>query len=294
MRVNNAQQFARRVEADRNIVESAMESRELPDGTVVRLAIFGQGPVVVCVPTVSELNFVYVPHIQDLCDRFTVVVYEPRTGVDERVSVSDRTLELAAVVEAIDGQAHLLSWSDGGSAAYRFAAEYPHLCLSATFLGLADRYRFPGPLNPLAHLIYSGRVDRLVPLIAMRALLSWFLGGPRASRRWLYAETGRLPNLRQLLRYTILPCMIEHAPCQPVQVPSLLIGGDHDALVGVRSMTRMVGVLGPQASLVIISGGEHILGYTSPARVNAALNEFLSSISLGASSKPWSKPLSNT
>jgi pimeloyl-ACP methyl ester carboxylesterase len=265
-----------------------MESRELPNGTVVRMAIFGQGPVVVCAPTVSELNFVYLPHIQYLRDRFTVVVYEPRTSVHERLSLADRTLELAAVVEAIDGQAHLLSWSDGGSAAYRLATEHPARCLSATFLGLADQYRFPGPLNPLARLIYSGRVDRLVPLIVMRALLSWFLGGPRASRRWLYAETGRIPNLRGLLRYTILPCMIEHAPYRPLQVPSLLIGGDHDALVGVRSMTRMVGILGSPASLVVIPGGEHILGYTSPARVNAALDEFLSSTSLGATSNPSS------
>jgi pimeloyl-ACP methyl ester carboxylesterase len=291
--MNHAQLFQDRVEGDRAVLESAMEPHHLPDGQVIRMAMFGEGPIVVCPPTIAELNFVYLPQIRHLQHRFTFVIYEPRVSVHERVSVIDRTLELAAVVDAVGGQAHVLSWSDGGSAAYRFATEYPSKCLSTTFLGLADRYRLPGPLNQLAHLIYSGRVDRLVPQVAIRMLLSWFLGGPRAPRRWIYAETGRLPQLRHLLRFTILPCMVEHAPREPVQMAALLIGGDHDALVNVRSMARMSAILGSRASFVTIPGGEHILGYTAPEQVNAALDEFLTRYQTGADSRP-TQPTANT
>src|SRR4051812_7112635 len=82
--MKSAQQFAHRVDADRLLVESAMESRQLPDGSVVRMAVFGPGPVVLCAPTLAELTFVYVPHTHHLRDRFTVVVYEPRISVQER------------------------------------------------------------------------------------------------------------------------------------------------------------------------------------------------------------------
>lgn len=276
--MNHTQLFHDRVEGDRAVIESAMKLHRLSDGTVIRMAKFGQGPLVVCPPIIAELNFVYLPQIRHLQHRFTFVIYEPRVSVDERVSVADRAVELASVVDAVGGQAHLLSWSDGGSAAYLFATEHPRKCLSTIFLGLADRYKLPGPLHELTRLIYAGRIDRLVPRFAFRMLLAWFLGGSRAPRRWVFAETGRLRDLRRLVRYSVLPCMLEHVPAEPVEMPALLIGGDRDALVDLRSMARMSAILGPQTRFVSVPGGEHILGYTATEQVNAALDEFLARI----------------
>lgn len=270
--------FGRRVDADRRVLDARMRPRELADGTIVRMAVFGQGPVLVCAPTVAQLGFVYMPHIARLQERFTVVLYEPRVSARERVSVDDRVRELRAVVAASGGRAHLLSWSDGGSAAYRFAAAHPDMCRSLMFLGLPDAYRFPGPLNRLAQLVYAGRVDRLVPGVAVRVLLAWFLGGPRVPRRWLFAETGRLDDVRGLLRFSILPCMVEHRADAAVPVPALVVGGDRDTLVRPRAMRRFADVLGRQASFVLIEGGEHMLGYAAPAKVNDAVEDFLARV----------------
>ena len=272
--------FTQRVDTDNALIASAMRPLALPDGStmrVARLGAVGKGPVVVCVPTVAELNFVYVPMIRELGDRFEFVLYEPALSFSRRIGVSDRQDEILALIDALGGApVHLMAWSDGGSAAYRLAAQDPERVVSLLLLGLADRYRLPGPLNLLLQGMDRFPLHRVTPTILVRLLLAWFMGGPQVPRRWFLAESRRIRPFVPFVKYSLLPCMTDHAPrANEIGVPTLLVGGDNDALVSVGQLRGMASLLGSHARFVLVPGGEHLLGYASPAPVNRAVREFL-------------------
>lgn len=245
-------------------------------GGEVPIARFGSGPLVVCVPLVPEVEFVYTPQIQHLADRFEVVLYRPNLSRSHRVSVADRQAELESVLDLLGGgPVHLLAWSDGGSVAYRAVRSRPERFRSLALLGLADRYAFPAPVQALTDLLYERPIEWAVPTVAASALLARYLGGPRFSRGWLFREARRIERLPQYLRHSILPLMLEHEPDgSRCPVPSVVIGGDRDALVPVDRMRRMAALLGPDTEFVVVPGGEHMLGYVSPQQVDDALDGF--------------------
>ncbi|MFH9425686.1 alpha/beta fold hydrolase [Streptomyces sp. NPDC017529] len=272
-------ELAARVQRDRNMLEGETRSIRLNDGTSVRLARFGHGPLVICVGTVPELGFVYAPHIRALESRYQIVVYEPRMSRSERVSVEDRAEELTAVAESLDeGPAHVLSWSDAGAAAYSACIRRPELFRSAAFLGLADAYFFPGPLNLLAKQLYHRPIERLFPAIVLRLLLSHYLSGRCISPLWVYSETRRIGKLPLYFKHSILPLMLEHDSSQgEVPFPTLMVAGGQDTLVQVRQARAMAHILGPRCEFVLLPEGEHFLGYAAPETVGEALIQFYTS-----------------
>lgn len=266
--------LSRRVAADRAAIDQEMRTVTGAGDRPIRLARFGSGTPVVCLPMITELNFVYYPHAEALADRHEVVLYEPALSRAGRISVADRARELRAVLDILDEPAHLLAWSDAGSAAYYAGLRWPELLRSVAFLGLADNYVFPQPLQAFAQSLDKWPLDKLLPTAALRLLLSHYLSGPRVPFRWVHAETGKIPQLRALFRHSILPCMLDHRPsaADDFTVPSLFLGGDRDTLVSTRQMKAMARHLGCEFTL--IPGGEHFLGYADPDAVNLALSEF--------------------
>lgn len=276
MTVRDHGELAARVSRDRDMLEAAMTTCALPDGSTVRVARFGAGPVVVCAPTVPELGFVYLPHALHLAERFEVVIYEPRMSRTARVTVVDRAAELRAVAQVISDQpVHLLSWSDAGSVIYRAARDEPDAYRTLTFMGLPDRYVFPGPLQAFTRLMYRRNITATVPPAVLAGLLAHFLSGPKMDRRWVFGEARAIDRLVPYFRHSILPCMLEHAP-KPgeIDLPTLYLAGDDDTLVTVEQMRRMAAMLGDRTEFVPVTGGEHILGYAAPEQVNAALEDF--------------------
>lgn len=276
----SAEHLHERVQRDRAEMEGAMRSERAADGSEIRIARFGSGEALVCVPSVPEVDFVYMPQIRHLADRYQVIIYEPRLSRTQRVGLDVRQAELSAVMDIVSsGPVHLLAWSDSGSIAYRAVRSRSDRFRSVALLGLPDRYAFPGPVHAFAQLLYRRPIDRTVPAFALSALLARYLGGPRFSRRWVFGEAQRIQRLPQYVRNSILPLMLEHrADDIGVPVPALLVGGDHDALVTVEQMRRMAGLLNAAAEFVVIPRGEHMLGYVSPDEVNDALDHFYASV----------------
>ena len=265
-----------RIERDRAVLNAAMVDHRLRDGSSVRVARFGSGPTVLCVPMVQQLGFIYMPQVEHLMQDHQVVLYEPRLSRTARVSVADRAAELREVVELLgDRPVHLLAWSDAGAAAYLVGLQRPDRVASLALLGLADRYAFPQPVQALARNLYARPIERFVPHVLCSALLAMVLSGPRFSWRWVLREAQGIEGLPHLLKHSILPLVMEHKPHpQQLPMPSLLIGGDDDALVTVEQMQRMAVALGTECQFVALPGGEHALGYATPDEVNAILSHF--------------------
>lgn len=260
----------------RDSIDRATRPVELTDGSTVGVARFGRGPMVVCVPTITELNFVYAPQIEALSDRYELVLYQPRLSRTRRVSLADRVRELVLVLDALEAEpAHLLAWSDAGSVAYRAARLHPGRLASVAFLGLPDQYRFPGPLRWFADALYRYPIGAAVPSAVIGLLLSHFLAGPRIPSGWVFGESRRITGLSALFKHSILPCMLEHRPVAgPLGLPSLMVAGTRDALVGVDRMRAMARLLGPRCEVRVVAGGEHILPYANPDAVNQSLARF--------------------
>ncbi|UUV35878.1 alpha/beta hydrolase [Amycolatopsis roodepoortensis] len=275
----------KRVDHDRAAIDTAMTTQETPDGSTIRIARIGTGPTVVCLPMITELNFVYLPQVQALSDQYEFVIYEPRLSRTHRVSAADRARELRTVIDTVGAEsAHLLAWSDAGSAAYLACRWWPERIRSAVFLGLADHYTFPQPIQMLTHALDRFPIEKAFPPPVLGRLISHYLGGSKIPPRWVYSETRRIPQLRQLFKYSVLPCFRDHQPdSEPFPVPALLIGGDKDALVTPAQMRNMARLLNPDREAVIVPGGEHILGYATPEPVNDAVRDFYNVVDARAS-----------
>lgn len=270
----SVQQWRAQIAEDRATLEAATRSYPTSDGGSVRIARFGSGAPLVCAPSVPEVNFVYMRQIEHLAQRYEVAIYEPRLSRTRRAGLPERQAELAGVVEALDaGPVHLLAWSDAGSYAYQAAKRRPEAFRSMALLGLADKYAFPRPLQAYAELLYRRPIESTLPGVAVSALLARYLGGPTFPRRALFAEAQRIERLPEYLKHSILPMILDHEPDDSgVAIPSIVVGGDQDALVPMDSMRRMAGLL--RTEFVPIPGGEHLLGYCSPQPVNEALDRF--------------------
>jgi pimeloyl-ACP methyl ester carboxylesterase len=272
----SVQQLAAQIARDRAALAAATRPYATADGRRVPVARFGAGTPVVCAPSVPDVDFIYLRQIEHLAQHHEVFLHQPRLSRSRRVGLEERRAELEAVVDALDvGPVHLLAWSDSGSYAYRAAGHRPDLFRSLALLGLPDRYAFPRPVQAFAELLYRHPIEATLPAVVVSGLLARYMGGPRFSRRCLFQQAQRIRQLPEYLKHSILPMMLDHAPDDsPPAMPSIVVGGDRDALVPVSGMRRMAALLGPETEFILVPGGEHMLGYCSPRQVNSALDQF--------------------
>lgn len=261
---------------DQQHIEEAMRPLAVPRHGPIRLYDIGTGEPLVFVPMVQELNFVYARQLEEFAGDHRVILYEPRLSRRSHVGIADRAAEVLALLDTLElPAAHLVAWSDTGAAAYVFAKQWPKRCRSVVFLSLADRYRFPQPLQALMSVLDRLPVEGLVPTFLLSRILGHYLGGQRVKPAWVAKDAGRIPQLPQLFKHSILPNLIEHRPrAGEVNVPSLVVCGTDDALVTVAQAQRMARLLPNAAEAVIVPGGEHFLPYTNAEEVNHSLRDF--------------------
>jgi pimeloyl-ACP methyl ester carboxylesterase len=275
-----SESLLKEAEDDQCFVESNMQPLTLADGSTRRYLSRGVGEALVCIPMIPELNFVYVPQLRALSTHRRVILYEPQLSRSTRVGIKDRADETRGVLDALRiDRAHLVAWSDTGSPAYIFARDWRERCSSVTFLGLADRYRFPLPLAAIIGLYEALPIERFVPQAVVASILGQYLSGRTVRRSWVRAKAMTIPELPSLFKFSVLPNLLEHKPrAQELQVPCALICGDADALVSLSQARRMLGLLPLGSLFVEIPNGEHFLNYVSRDAVNESIERFLNGI----------------
>jgi 3-oxoadipate enol-lactonase len=262
--------------ADQNAIEQRMRAVTLEDKSVVRVLDGGQGEAIIFLPMITELNFVYARQLDEFEIDHRIILYEPRLSRQSHFGIAARANEVLTLMNALGLEsAHIVAWSDTGSAAYYLARHWPKRCRSVVFMGLADRYKFPQPLHFLTNMLAILPVEALVPSWMLARILARYLGGPRVNPTWVARRAVKVPQLSRLFKNSILPNLIEHRPTSGEirDVACLVICGNNDALVSVDQARRMADLL-PGAEAKIIPGGEHFLGYVNAEAVNAIMREF--------------------
>ena len=266
-----------------NIAESAQTRwLERPEGRIAYDAI-GTGPLVVCVPGMSELRSVYRHTAPALAAAgYQVVTMDLRGHGD-----SDATFasyddvaaggDLLALIEQLGGPATVIGNSMGAGAAAWAAAERPELISGLVLVGAFVRNP---PMNPLLAL-------------AFRVMMA----GPWAPRVWtsylpklypgrrpedfaehtdaIVASMRRPGHARAFSRTT----RTSHAPVEArlgeVTAPVLVVMGDRDpdfadaAAEGRWIAERLNG------DLLLVPGAGHYPHVEDPQLVNPAIAEFI-------------------
>lgn len=266
---------------DQHSISQSMNLVRLDDGTAIRVFDEGQGDPIIFVATVPELHFVYAPQLEEFSKNHRVILYDPRLSRRSFVRVADRAHEIVLLIKALGlGATHIVAWSDAGSVAYYLARESPNLCRSVTFLGLADKYIYPEPLQFLSKVLLNLPIEKYVPSFVIARILAKFLGGSRAKPEWIMHRARSIPQLSQYFKYSILPCMVDHHPvADEINISCLVVCGDNDALVSVEQSQSLAQMLPRVKEAIIIPDGEHMLSLANAEPVNQIIQKYYSDLS---------------
>lgn len=270
-----------KADVDQKWIQDRMREVTLKDQSKLKVFDSGSGEPIIFLPMVIELNFVYARQLEEFEIDHRVILYEPRLSRNSYFGVADRAREVIDLMDALEiERAHIAAWSDAGAGAYLLAKNFPHRCRSVVFFGLADRYRFPQPLQFLTHALATLPIERTVPSWLLAQILSRHLGGPQLKPKWVAERAAQVPQLARLFKHSVLPQLIEHQPVagEIKDVPCLQISGDKDLLVSVEQAQHMAQILSPSREAVIVPGGEHFLCYVNYQAVNQAMRQFYRSL----------------
>jgi pimeloyl-ACP methyl ester carboxylesterase len=256
-------------------------SVRLPGGLELAYRRAGQGPPLVLLHGAASDGREWLPQLDGLSDRLTVVAWdEPGAGRSsdpaEDFGLADFADALARFIDALGfASAYVGGLSWGGVVAQELYRRHPDRVAS---LILADTYAgWKGSLSEAecAHRLAaaveqaSAPPDRFAP-----SLPGLFAPGAPASlverRDAIMADT-RPSGLRRTAT-AIAAC--DHRDLLPrIAVPTLLIWGEHDARSPL-SVAEQFRTAIPGARLVVIPDAGHMSNLEQPARFNAAIREF--------------------
>ncbi|MFF4751953.1 alpha/beta fold hydrolase [Streptomyces sp. NPDC002514] len=168
-----------------------------PDGTPIAYQRSGRGPAVVLVSGAMSTGATVAPLATRLADRFTVVPYDRRgrgaSGDTPPYAVVREIEDLAALIEAVGGEAALYGVSSGGA-----------LALEAAASGLPVRQvavyepPFAGPGGEKEHAEYTERLtealaegrhgDAVELFLRLTGLAEQMIQGARQSPMWADME----------------------------------------------------------------------------------------------------------
>ncbi len=244
------------------------------------VGVLGQGPPVVLVPMIQELNFVYVPLIVALQTHYTVVIYKPAVRYTRTLHVAERVDELRDILSHLNlGPIHLISWSDTGAVAYRYAHAFPADCLSVVFLGVPDRYRFALPIGAAMRLLLRWPLPRLIPAPVLRHVLALHMHGRVVKHRDVIAIARTIHDLSALFVHSCLPNMLEHKPASHMIIPPThVLYGDHDVVVSALQAIAFANLMGDRSSSERIPFAEHMMPWSNADATTHAVSRFLANV----------------
>ncbi|AZQ37563.1 alpha/beta hydrolase [Streptomyces cyaneochromogenes] len=169
------------------------------DGTSIAYESTGQGPAVILVSGAMSTGGTVAPLAVPLSDRFRVVVYDRRgrgeSGDAAPYAVEREVEDLAALIEAVGGEAALYGVSSGGALALEAAAsglpvrqvavyEVPFAVYEG---GAKERAEYTERLT--AALADGRRGDAVVLFLRLTGLAEEMIQGARQSPMWPGMET---------------------------------------------------------------------------------------------------------
>jgi pimeloyl-ACP methyl ester carboxylesterase len=227
-----------------------VELLDLPVGTV-RVAVEGDGPPLLLLAGIGASLDMWAP-VSPHLGGFELLSFDP-PGMGGSGPVGT-TLGMPALADLTAGvlealgrdRVDVLGYSWGGALAQELARRHPHrvgrLVLCATTCGLGG---MPGSPQALATLT--------VP---------WVRRGP------VPRLAGYAAQLWAIARWTSLPWLHE------LPHPTLIVAGEHDAVVPVAN-ARLLASRIPDSRLLVIPAAGHLLLIEQPAAVAPAVRSFL-------------------
>ena len=248
----------------------------------------GDGPPALLIPGFGASAFAFRETVPALAPRFATTIAElPGSGYSDRTPKHDYSLAghatlLAAFLRERDSQpALVIGHSSGGAVALRLAVESPDLVDRLVLVGtpepndlraLARRARFATPLLPFVAIALGQQRPIGARLLRRLAADPRFVTAPVVAG---YDRPMRLQGTHAALQRQLADlARDDRTDLTVVAAPTLLLWGDHDRVVPLRSASRLLDRL-PQAHLEIIPQAGHLLLEENPARANATILDWL-------------------
>ena len=269
-------------EKDKLFLDNNMRDVSLENGTQIKIFDSGnvQKAAILFVPMIKEVNLVYAPLIRYFSNEYRTIIYEPNLSTSKHFGIADRAKEIVSILNTLDiEKCHIVAWSDTCSSAYYLGKHYPNKCLSISFIGIADKYTLPQPYQFLISLLSNYPLEKIFPSNISAFLLSKCLGGNHINYKWLFNKAKIIPNFTGLLKFSVIPNLMEHLPNKDeMAVKSKIICGDNDFLASPISSSKMFQLLPNCHSIDIITNAEHFFVYINHQDVIISINNFLNSI----------------
>lgn len=190
--------------------------------------------------------------------------------------------DLARVIRALHGPAHLVGLSMGGRIALEFQARYPDLVASLT---LADTSAGSAEANS-PERIEAFLAARRQPLLdgktpaQLAPDLARAIAGPNITAEAWRELVDSLSALRPRSYIKTLEAATRHQTFPPfggIRVPTLVMVGSEDRVAPPAAARAMAAAI-PGARLVVLDGAGHISNLEAPQAFNAALAAFLDDV----------------
>jgi pimeloyl-ACP methyl ester carboxylesterase len=252
------------------------------DGTSLAYGRTGAGPVVILVSGAMSTGATLAPFAAPLADRFTVVSYDRRgrgeSGDTRPYDVAREVEDLAALIDAVGGEASLYGHSSGGALVLEAAAsglplrgvavyEVPYAVYEG---GAKERAEYTDSLTEA--LEHGRRGDAVELFLRLTGLAEEMIQGARQSPMWAGME-----SLAPSLAYddaVMGDGLVPRDRLASITVPVLSLGGGASP-DWMREAARTVAESVPQGTYRVLEGQSHMV---APQALAPALTEFFSSL----------------
>ncbi|GAA0658185.1 alpha/beta hydrolase [Streptomyces thermocarboxydovorans] len=236
------------------------------DGTSIAYESAGRGPAVVLVSGAMSTGATVAPLAAPLSERFQVVVYDRRgrgrSGDTAPYAVEREVEDLAALIEAVGGEASLYGTSSGGALTLRAAASglpVRHVAVYETPYAMSgealrERAEYTERLN--AALAEGRRGDAVELFLRLTGLSDAVIKGARQSPMWAGME-----SMAPSLAYDDAVMGDGGVPREllaSIQVPVLSTAGDASP-AWMRDAARAIAEWVPRGTYRTLEGQTHMV-----------------------------------
>ncbi|MEV5875728.1 alpha/beta hydrolase [Streptomyces sp. NPDC052101] len=250
------------------------------DGTALAYAVTGQGPTVILVSGAMSTGGTMAPLAQRIAGRCTAVVYDRRgrgaSGDTAPYSVGREVEDLAALIDAVSGDAVLFGVSSGGALVLEAAASGLPIPRAAVYeVPYADALeggaeREASYKENLAKALADGRRGDAVELfLRLTGLAEEMIQGARQSPMWagMEAVAPSLAHDDTVMGDGLLP----RERLAAISVPVLSVAGGASPQ-WMREASRAVAETVPQGTYRVLAGQTHMV---EPDVLGPLLAEFV-------------------